>query len=165
MTICCQMASDELLPLIIADVYELAGALRRRGDEIAETAGQTQARWQVLSAASDAMKSVPQIARRLGVTRQNVQRIADGLVSQRLAQFTANPDHRTSPYLQLTETGRATLRKLTSAASVRNLELAARLKGIDLGNLREDLRSLLAAIRNSHEGKKENADDDACRGC
>ena len=164
MTIGCQM-SYELLPLIIADVYELAGALRRRGDEIAETAGQTQARWQVLSAASDPAKSVPQIARRLGVTRQNVQRIADGLVSQRFAQFTANPDHRTSPHLQLTETGRAALEKLTSAASVRNTELARRLKGIDLGNLRKDLRSLLAAIRNSHEGKKENADDDACRGC
>ena len=165
MTPSCQMASDELLPLIIADVYELAGALRRRGDEIAETAGQTQARWQVLSAASDSVKSVPQIARRLGVTRQNVQRIADGLVSQRFAQFTANPDHRTSPHLQLTETGRATLRELTRAASVGNMELAAWLKGIDLDNLREDLRSLLAAIRNSQEGKKENADDDACRGC
>src|SRR5215469_775725 len=140
MTTCCQMTSDELLPLIIADVYELAGALRRRGDEIAETAGQTQARWQVLSAASDSAKSVPQIARRLGVTRQNVQRIADGLVSQRLAQFISNPDHRTSAHLQLTEPGRAALRNLTGAASVWNTDLAARLKEIDLGNLREDLR-------------------------
>src|SRR5215813_5582503 len=158
MTTCCQMTSDELLPLIIADVYELAGVLRRRGEDIAETAGQTQARWQVLSAASDSAKSVPQIARRLGVTRQNVQRIADGLVSQRFAQFIVNPDHRTSPHLQLTEMGVATLRELTSAASVWNMELAARLRGIDLGNLREDLHSLLAAIRNSQEGKKENAD-------
>jgi DNA-binding MarR family transcriptional regulator len=157
------MTPDELLPLIIADVYELAGALRRRGDEIAETVGQTQARWQVLSAASGLAKSVPQIARRLGVTRQNVQRIADGLASQRFAQFTPNPDHRTSPHLQLTETGRAALRKLTSAASVRNAELAARLEDIDLGNLRENLRSLLAAIGDSH-GKEENADDDAYRG-
>ena len=155
------MGSDELLPLIIADVYELAGALRRRGDEIAQTAGETQARWQVLSAASDPAKSVPQIARRLGVTRQNVQRIADELVSQRFAQFTANPDHRTSPHLQLTETGRAALRKLAQTASVRNTELAARLKGINLRNLREDLRTLLAAIRNSQEDKEENADDDA----
>ena len=159
------MTSDELLPLIIADVYELAGVLRRRGEDIAETAGQTQARWQVLSAASDSAKSVPQIARRLGVTRQNVQRIADGLVSQRFAQFIVNPDHRTSPHLQLTEMGVATLRELTSAASVWNMELAARLRGIDLGNLREDLHSLLAAIRNSQEGKEENADDDAYRGC
>jgi DNA-binding MarR family transcriptional regulator len=157
------MASNELLPLIIADVYELAGALRRRGDEIAQTAGQTQARWQVLSAASDPGRSVPQIARRLGVTRQNVQRIADGLVSQGLAQFSANPDHRTSQYLQLSQTGRAALRKLTRAASVRNMELAALLKGIDLGNLRKDLHTLLAAICNSQEDKGENADDDTNR--
>jgi DNA-binding MarR family transcriptional regulator len=148
------MISDDLLPLIIAEVYELAGALRDRGNDIAAVAGQTQARWQVLSAASDGARSVPQIARRLGVTRQNVQRIADGLVSHGFAQFAANPDHRTSPYLQLTEAGRAALQRLTKAASVQNTELAARLKGIDLGNLRDELRALLTAIRAAQEGKR-----------
>jgi len=69
-----------VIPLVIADIYQLAGALRERGERIAGTLGQTQARWQVISAASAAPKTVPQIARRLGVTRQNVQRIADRLV-------------------------------------------------------------------------------------
>jgi hypothetical protein len=37
-------------PPLIADVYEAAGALRHRGDQIASVAAQTQARWQLLSA-------------------------------------------------------------------------------------------------------------------
>ena len=65
------------IPILVADIYELAGRLRERGEAIAKTVGQTQAHWQVMSAASAEPHSVPQIARILGVTRQNVQRIAD----------------------------------------------------------------------------------------
>src|SRR5215471_17373600 len=96
----------ELIPLIVADVYELAGGFRRVGERIAQTVGQTQARWQVLSAASDIPRTVPQIARRLGVSRQNVRQIADALVCASLARFVDNPDHRRSPHLVLTGEGR-----------------------------------------------------------
>src|ERR1043165_1952313 len=89
------------LPLIVAAIYELAGSFRAQGEAIANTVGQTQARWQVMSAASAEPKTVPQIARRLGVTRQNVQRIADLLVKENWASFEDNPDHRASPHFVL----------------------------------------------------------------
>jgi len=96
-----------LLPLIVADVYELAGRFRAEGESIAATVRQTQARWQVMSAASAEPLSVPRIARVLGVTRQNVQRIADLLVEEGSAQYQDNPDHRASPHLILARpTGR-----------------------------------------------------------
>jgi len=136
----------ELIPLIISDVYELAGAFRRNGEQIARSAAQTQARWQVLSAASDPTKTVPQIARRLGVSRQNVQRIAETLVREGFARFTANPDHRTSLYLVATEQGLTALAKLARAASARHATLAARLNGVELGQLRTQLRSVLSAL-------------------
>ncbi len=41
-----------LLPLIVADIFELAGRFHFDGETIAATVGQTQARWQVMSAAS-----------------------------------------------------------------------------------------------------------------
>jgi DNA-binding MarR family transcriptional regulator len=138
----------DLVPLVIADLYELAGAFRRRGEEIARDVGQTQARWQVLSAASDVAKTVPQLARILGVSRQNVQRIANALVRDRLARFGDNPDHRSSPHVVLTEEGRGTLAGLTRAARSRHRALAARLKGIDLAALRRDLRQIQAALDN-----------------
>jgi DNA-binding MarR family transcriptional regulator len=136
----------DLVPLVIADLYELAGAFRRRGEEIARDVGQTQARWQVLSAASDVAKTVPQLARMLGVSRQNVQRIANALVRDRLARFVDNPDHRSSPHVVLSDQGRGTLASLTRAARSRHRALAARLKGIDLVALRRDLRQIQVAL-------------------
>ena len=81
-----------LVPIIVAHIYELAGRLRDYGEAIAQTVGQTQARWQVMSAAaSDRPHTVPQIARVLGVTRQNVQRIADLLVAEGAAEYQRQP--------------------------------------------------------------------------
>lgn len=134
------------IPLVIADIYQLAGALRERGERIAATLGQTQARWQVISAASAAPKTVPQIARRLGVTRQNVQRIADRLVQERFATFEDNPDHRGSPHLLLTPSGRAALERLSQAAEAQHAALAMKLDAKNIEKLHRGLRSLILAL-------------------
>jgi DNA-binding MarR family transcriptional regulator len=139
-------SSPSLVPLVVADIYELAGAFRRRGEKIAHGIGQSQARWQVLSAASDGVKTVPQIARILGVSRQNVQRIADALVSESFAHFVENPDHKASPHLLLTDLGLKALAKLSRAAASHHEALAAKLKGIDLQTLRQDLAALQSAL-------------------
>jgi DNA-binding MarR family transcriptional regulator len=141
----------ETLPLIVADIYELAGRLRARGDKNAASLGQTQARWQVLSAASGAPVSVPRIARRLGITRQAVQRIADLLVGEGLAQYASNPDHKASPHLVLTKTGRDALARLTRLGRAGHDELAAKLPATDLTVLHRDLRAVLAALKQQGE--------------
>ena len=41
------------MALLVADVYEAAGVLRKSGEAVAATEGQTQARWQLLSAVSE----------------------------------------------------------------------------------------------------------------
>ena len=140
--------SQALLPLIVADVYELAGRFREYGDAIAQTVGQTQARWQVMSAASAEPLSVPRIARVLGVTRQNVQRIADLLVEEGSAQYQDNPDHRASPHLILTKRGRAALEQLTKAAGGYHARLARKLSSSDVISLQRGLRRLLEALDN-----------------
>lgn len=134
------------LPLVIADIFELAGHFRRHGEAIAQAAGQTQARWQVLSAASAEPKTVPQIARRLGIARQSVQRVADLLVDQGAARYALNPDHRTSPFLVPTTDGAAILVRLTAAAEAYHAEVAAAANGSDLAALHHNLRRLLAGI-------------------
>jgi DNA-binding MarR family transcriptional regulator len=135
-----------LVPLIIADIYQLAGAFRDRGEATARSVGQTQARWQVMSAASAEPKTVPQIARRLGVTRQGVQRLADLLVREGAAVYQANPDHRGSPHLILTTRGRTTLAKLTAAATGQHAALAAPLSATALRDIHDGLKRLLAAV-------------------
>jgi DNA-binding MarR family transcriptional regulator len=138
--------SQALIPIIVADVYELAGRFRDCGEAIAKTVGQTQARWQVLSAASGTPHSVPQIARVLGVTRQNVQRIADLLVAEGSAEYQDNPDHRASPHLVLTKRGRASLDQLTKAAGGYHGRLARKLSAADVVSIQRGLRRLLEAL-------------------
>lgn len=135
-----------LIPIIIADIYELAGRLRDCGEAIAQTVGQTQARWQVMSAASDAPHTVPQIARVLGVTRQNVQRIADLLVAEGSASFQDNPDHRGSPHLVLTRRGKAALERLSKAAAGYHVRLALGLSPSEVASLHRGLHRLSAAL-------------------
>jgi DNA-binding MarR family transcriptional regulator len=139
-----------LVPVIIGDVYELAGRLRECGEAVARTVGQTQARWQVLSAASAQPLSVPQIARVLGVTRQNVQRIADLLVAEGSAEYLENPHHRASPHLVLTGRGRATLAELNAAARGYHGRLARRLSSADVLSIQRGLRRLLKALQEIH---------------
>jgi DNA-binding MarR family transcriptional regulator len=135
-----------LLPLIIADIYQLAGQLRRNADAVVRPTGQTQARWQVLSAASAEPKTVPQIARRLGIARQNVQRVADLLIAEGLATLSPNPDHKTSPHLVLTEAGRVTLAQLMSNARSYYRVLAEELSAAELTALRRGLRRFCDAL-------------------
>jgi DNA-binding MarR family transcriptional regulator len=67
----------------------------------------TAARWQVLGAVALAGKAltVPQIARRMGLTRQAVQESVSRLVADVLVTTDENPDHRRSPLICLTKLG------------------------------------------------------------
>jgi DNA-binding MarR family transcriptional regulator len=135
--------AQDVYPLLVADVFELAGALRRRGDEVAGRLGQTQARWQVMSVVSEGDWTVPDAARRLGVSRQAVQRIADLLVEDGLASFEDNPAHRRSPHLRLSEPGRRTLDRIVETNLDESAELLADVSAQDLSATRDVLRRLL----------------------
>lgn len=132
---------------LVADVYEAAGELRRWGERIAAAEDQTQTRWQVLSAVSDGLRSVPDAARRLGISRQAVQRTANDLVADGLVRFVDNPGHRTSPLVELTSAGREVLRRLTDRAAVANDAVVARLGEVDLAAARATLRAVCAHLR------------------
>ena len=121
-----RVGAAETVPLLVADVFHLAGLFRRQGEEIARLAGRTQAEWQTLSAISDGPRTVPQIARRLGLARQSVQRTADQLEAESLVRFVANPDHKKSTLVELTAAGRNALDKINAAAGAFHREVATR---------------------------------------
>jgi DNA-binding MarR family transcriptional regulator len=52
--------------------------------------------------------TVPQIARRMGLTRQAVQASVNRLLAEALVEATDNLDHRQSPLIGLTELGSQT---------------------------------------------------------
>jgi DNA-binding MarR family transcriptional regulator len=135
-------ARDEI-PLLIADLFEAAGAMRRHGDRIAAEAGQTQARWQLLSVVSEGDWTVPRIAHRLGISRQAVQRVADELRDDGLVTAETNPYHQRSPLIRLTPTGRDALAAISAHARRWHRGLGKTLDSADVATARRVMRALL----------------------
>jgi DNA-binding MarR family transcriptional regulator len=117
-------------------VFQLNGRLVAAGDELAQAAGQTSARWLVLAAVESAPASVADIARVLNLARQSVQRVADVLQQDGLAEYQENPAHRRAKLLRLTSKGSAALRTIQVVqqpwADALGLAIgAAKLRGIN----------------------------------
>ena len=128
---------------VITELYETAALVRSRGDAVARAAGQSQARWQVLFTLAGGPLPVPLLARRLGLTRQSVQRIVDLLARDGLVVPLANPAHQRSPLFALTEAGGHTLRQVNAAAADWHAAVRTALSADE----QEDLRRLLANLR------------------
>jgi DNA-binding MarR family transcriptional regulator len=109
---------DSAVASFIADVLELAGLFRHVADDIARQEGETRARWYALSVFSENPLTVSQAARRLGTTRQAVQRTTDELLARGLATTEPNPDHRTSPFIRLNPDGHEVLARISQAAVI-----------------------------------------------
>jgi len=94
---------------VILSMFRANGLLLAAGDLLAADEGLTSARWQVLGAIALAQRplTVPQIARRMGLTRQSVHATVKRLVRDGLLELAPNADHRRSPLVRLTEPGRA----------------------------------------------------------
>ncbi|ESW87742.1 MarR family transcriptional regulator [Mesorhizobium sp. LSJC285A00] len=104
-------AGDVLTEVVLA-VFRLNGGFLDAADRLAEPAGLTAARWQVLGAVLKEPKSVADIARDMGLARQSVQRLADILAAEGLAAYADNPAHRRAKLLAMTDAGRAAIRDI-----------------------------------------------------
>lgn len=132
--------SADLLSGTALTVFRLNGQFLAVAEELARPVGLTAARWQVLGSVTDTPKPVSGIARELGSARQSVQRIADVLVEQGLAEYLPNPAHSRAKLLAPTEQGVAALRRIDPAHGRLADALVA-----ELGE--EGAASTLAALR------------------
>jgi dihydrofolate reductase/DNA-binding MarR family transcriptional regulator len=99
-------------------VVEIAGFgafITAAGEALARVGGQTLARWVILDSIEDGPATVAQLARRRGIARQAVQRVADLLVGDGLAAYESNPRHRRARLLRSTPRGRRVLRAISEA--------------------------------------------------
>ena len=103
----------EILTALILETFRLNGRLLAAGDRLTRPSGQSSARWQVLGAVEQGALPVAEIARRMGLTRQSVQRTADLLVTDGLLKFRDNPSHRRAKLVVLTPRGESILSEIT----------------------------------------------------
>ena len=127
-------AAGAVLTELIIPIIQLEAHFSRAGEAIAASAGQTMARWLTMEMVAERPATVAQVARRLGLTRQSVQRIADLLEKDGLTAYADNPAHQTSRLIRLTPAGRQTLRTIQSAQRAWSNGVGAR---IGVANLRQ----------------------------
>jgi DNA-binding MarR family transcriptional regulator len=137
---------------LFAELFEAAGVGRARGEALAAREGLTQARWQTLWIADTGHLTVPQIARRLSVSRQSVQRVANELTAEGMATFEPNPDHKASPILALTHTGQEALKRINTAADHDHQYLLRLFPEHDVDTLSALLARFTASMKHLHDG-------------
>ena len=100
-------AEGDAATAVVLEIFRVNGLVLADGNRLAVAEGLTAARWQVLGAVALAGRplTVPQIARRMGLTRQAVQESVNRLLAEALAEARDNLDHRRSPLIGLTELG------------------------------------------------------------
>ena len=136
----------ELVTELILVVFPLNGRLLAAGNELGSSVGLTSALWQVLGALKDNPRTVAQIGRAMGLARQSVQRSVNIMEQNGLVKLVRNPDHKTSPLVQLTKEGEAAYRRVMRKQANWANDLANHLKADELKIAIKVLRSVVATL-------------------
>jgi len=138
-----------LLTDLILTVFPLNGRLLTAGDRISGEVELTSALWQVLGAIEDCPRSVSQISRVMGLTRQSVQRSVNIMKKGGLVEFVRNPDHKTSLLVKMTAKGQRSYRRVMQLQIDWSNELAKNFKAEELKTTTRVLRSFLDSLENN----------------
>lgn len=121
--------SHQSLTVLTAQTLRLAARLQARGNTIAATEGLSAPRWQLMGVIAAEPLTVAEIARRLEVARQGIQRLVDEMVRENLVELRDNPAHQKSRLVALTVDGWRTRDRLAGARDEWMNELNAALAG------------------------------------
>jgi DNA-binding MarR family transcriptional regulator len=141
-----QTAEGELLTEVILTTFRLNGRLMEIAQERAAEGGITAAWWQVLGGVLDEPRTVADVGRRMGMTRQGVQRVADLLVERGLAEYRPNPAHRRAKLLACTEAGYWAIRRITLVQRPWADRIGAEVGAERLGEALAAMRRLVAVL-------------------
>jgi DNA-binding MarR family transcriptional regulator len=134
-----------LRPVVLQVARVLDGRLRAQG----LTPG---ARAALELLAEDGPQTVPDIARRWTLGRQNVQRIADMLIARNLVERVENPGHRKSARMSLTPEGLTLFRTLRGQEQDLIARLTPGLGESEVEGCRRVLHHLRAGFRFPADG-------------
>jgi DNA-binding MarR family transcriptional regulator len=105
-------ATDAIFQDALLALFQLHGQVLDAADVMSAGLGLTGARWQVLRVVAREPMTASQVARRLGLQRQSVQRTVDQLWEAGLVELRANRDHQRAPLVALLPTGTQALASL-----------------------------------------------------
>ena len=141
-----QTEAGALLTDVILATFQLNGRLMDVANDLAAEGELTAAWWQVLGGVLDEPRSVAEIGRRMGVSRQGVQRIADLLVERGLAEYRPNPAHQRAKLLACTEPGYWAIRRISIAQHPWADRVGAKVGVAELRAALGTMRDLIATL-------------------
>jgi len=146
--------TGEAATQIILSTFRANSLLLEAGDLLGGREGLTSARWQVLGAIALAERplTVPQIARRMGLTRQSVHATVKRLVHDGLLEISPNADHRRSSLVDLTGSGRSRYKAIDRMQADWVNALA---RGLDRSDLEATARVLDELCRRLEDDRAE----------
>ena len=143
-----------LFTQLVLAVFRLNGALVATGDHLVGDLGLSTARWQVLGMIVGGPLTVSGIARRMGLSRQSVQRTANCLVQDGFAEAVANPDHQTARLYRLTPVGKRVMGEVGLRQQAWAERLATGLAAPSLEDAEHLLHLLCARLENELAAKE-----------
>jgi DNA-binding MarR family transcriptional regulator len=135
---------------VLVETVRLAELFTSTGEALAKREGQTLARWLVLETLESGPEPVAEVARRLRLTRQSVQRVADLLERDGLIVYEDNPRHRRAKLARLTPKGAKVLGRIQRAQREWADRHAAELRRADLEQAGDLLRGIREALTEVH---------------
>ena len=146
-----QTKAGRALTGLILETFRFNGRLLAAGDRLTKPVGLTSSRWQVLGAIEGGPLSVAQIARRMGLARQNVQRLANALEAEGIIEYASNPDHKRAKLVCLTERGRSAMEELGGVQELWANETTAGIAAAEIEGATEVLRRLRLRLEGGGE--------------
>lgn len=143
--------TGKLFTELILEVFRFNGVLIEAGDKLINDLGLTSARWQVLGSLVDGPLPVADIGRRMGLSRQNVQRIANRLEKDGFVDTSPNPAHRRAKLYFLTQLGVEVIEEITKRQEKWVNKLS---KDMDLSSL----NTSLSVLSDCHNRVKKSLD-------
>jgi DNA-binding MarR family transcriptional regulator len=133
---------------LVAGVIQLANLLIKRLGPVFGKAGVTPQQWAVLSVIeSNAGPISPvAIARRMGVSKQNMTGMVDRLVQLGLIERSIDPNDLRAARIQLTRRGRTLIEKMTPAYEGWRDSLGSEMTTRDLQALERSVNRLIAQL-------------------
>jgi DNA-binding MarR family transcriptional regulator len=141
-----ETAAGAALTELILATFRLNRRLLDAAQRLAAEGEITAAAWQVLGGVLDEPRTVADVGRMMGMTRQGVQRVADVLVDRGLAEYRANPAHRRAKLLACTEDGYWAIRRISIAQHPWADEVGSAIGAAELRNAREIMERLTAIL-------------------
>lgn len=147
--------TGEVLTDLALTTFRLNARLMDAAQGMAAAGGITAAWWQVLGGVLDQPRTLAEIGRVMGMTRQGVRRVADLLVQNGLAEYKPNPAHRRAKLLTCTEAGYWAIRQISLVQHPWAEHIGSQLDLDDLRGALTTMRRLVAVLEADHPERAE----------